>query len=282
MQFDFKDLQYAAKMAAESGLFGEINTEAKAYSVMMIAAAEGYHPATGLIDYGIVKGRPAIKAEAALKRFQAAGGEVVYLSLTSQKVEVSFTWRKTSATICWTIEEAAAANLLKEKRFNKATGSYEMAWKETWKKYPRAMLRSRVISEGCRTIMPAALGGLYTKEEVEDFSEDDWKNKKTYPPIKEEPSQPEPLDFDDVLTTAQLEFASCENADQLKESYVKFHRSHKDHPRFEEIIKAKDQIKDVFVKQSEEKMKEVLGDVIPEAFQGSTVNIIEATNEQSV
>ena len=38
-----------------------------------------------------------------------------------------------------------------------------------WKKYPRQMLRARVISEGVRTAYPGVLGGLYAPEETIDF-----------------------------------------------------------------------------------------------------------------
>jgi len=41
--------------------------------------------------------------------------------------------------------------------------------KQTWKQYPRAMLRSRVISEGIRTVYPGVAVGIYTPEEVGDF-----------------------------------------------------------------------------------------------------------------
>ena len=38
-----------------------------------------------------------------------------------------------------------------------------------WKKYPRQMLRSRVISEGVRTVFPGATSGLYEVGEVQDI-----------------------------------------------------------------------------------------------------------------
>jgi hypothetical protein len=41
-----------------------------------------------------------------------------------------------------------------------------------WKKYPRQMLRSRVVSEGVRTVYPLATSGLYVEEEVCDFHAD--------------------------------------------------------------------------------------------------------------
>jgi hypothetical protein len=42
-----------------------------------------------------------------------------------------------------------------------------------WKKYPRQMLRSRVVSEGVRTVYPNATSGLYVPEEVRDFDKAD-------------------------------------------------------------------------------------------------------------
>ena len=54
----------------------------------------------------------------------------------------------------WTMDRAKAAGL---------TG------KQTWKQYPRQMLRARVISEGIRTVYPGVAVGVYTPEEVGDF-----------------------------------------------------------------------------------------------------------------
>ena len=39
-----------------------------------------------------------------------------------------------------------------------------------WVKFPRQMLRSRVVSEGIRTVDPGAVCGAYTPEEVQDFA----------------------------------------------------------------------------------------------------------------
>ena len=39
-----------------------------------------------------------------------------------------------------------------------------------WAKYPRNMLKARTISDGVRTAYPACLGGMYTPEEVSDFT----------------------------------------------------------------------------------------------------------------
>jgi hypothetical protein len=38
--------------------------------------------------------------------------------------------------------------------------------KAVWKQYPRAMLRSRAVSEVVRTAFPECIAGLYTPEEM--------------------------------------------------------------------------------------------------------------------
>jgi hypothetical protein len=38
--------------------------------------------------------------------------------------------------------------------------------KDVWKAYPRAMLRSRAVSEVVRTAFPECIAGLYTPEEM--------------------------------------------------------------------------------------------------------------------
>jgi hypothetical protein len=41
--------------------------------------------------------------------------------------------------------------------------------KDNYKKFPRQMLRARVISEGVRAVYPGVLQGMYTPEEVGEF-----------------------------------------------------------------------------------------------------------------
>ena len=41
-----------------------------------------------------------------------------------------------------------------------------------YKRYARPMLRSRLVSEGCRTVWPSATSGMYTPEEGHDIAEE--------------------------------------------------------------------------------------------------------------
>ena len=139
---------------AKSGLFG-IKTPEQGVALMLIAQAEGMHPAIAARDYHVIQGRPALKADAMLARFQQAGGKVVWNAYADDKVSGTFSHPAGgSATVEWTISQAKSAGL---------TG------KDVWKQYPRAMLRARVVSEGIRTVYPGVSVGVYTPEEIEDF-----------------------------------------------------------------------------------------------------------------
>lgn len=173
------DIQTMALAIAKSGLFGMKSPE-QAMALMLIAQAEGMHPAIAARDYHVIQGRPALKADAMLARFQAAGGKVEWLKYDDKEVSGKFSHPQGgTATITWTIQQAMAAGL---------------ASKDVWRQYPRQMLRSRVISEGVKTIYPGVAVGVYTPEEVQDFD--------AKPPMQEVKSE--------VLATPVAEAKSAE------------------------------------------------------------------------
>lgn len=147
------ELERMANAIAASKLFG-IQNPSQAMALMFVAQAEGRHPGCVARDYHIIQGRPALKADAILSRFQEAGGTVKWLCLTDTKAEAEF-YHPAGGTvkIDWTIERAKTAGLTNP----------------NWQKYPRAMLRARVVSEGVRTCYPAPLVGTYTPEEIIDM-----------------------------------------------------------------------------------------------------------------
>jgi hypothetical protein len=147
-------IQTMANAVVKSQLFG-MKTVEQATALMLIAQAEGYHPALAARDYHIIQGRPTLKAETMMARFQQQGGKVDWKTLTDEEVTATFSHPSGgSATITWTFEQARKAGLTN---------------KDNWKNYPRAMLRARVVSEGIRTVFPGVVLGVYTPEEVQDI-----------------------------------------------------------------------------------------------------------------
>jgi hypothetical protein len=166
-----------AKAIAESKLFG-IQTPAQALALGLLCQAEGRHPAEAARDYHIINGKPSLKSEAMLARFQQAGGKVDWHEYTHESVSGTFTHPQGgSLKVSWTMQDATRAGL---------TGN------PTWKKFPRQMLKARCISEAVRGIFPGVLSGLYAPEEVGEFTP---VQAVTEPePLQiEAPKEPEPL-----------------------------------------------------------------------------------------
>lgn len=151
----FSDMDQMAGAIAASGLFG-MKDKNSVLALMAVAQAEGLHPATAARDFHIIQGRPALKADAMLARFQNAGGKVDWKDYTDEKVTGVFSHPNGGElAVTWTIEQANRIGLVKP-------GS-------GWQKFPRAMLRSRCISEGIRSVFPGSVTGFYSPEEVADF-----------------------------------------------------------------------------------------------------------------
>jgi len=152
-------LEKMADYVVRSRLFG-VRTKEEAVALMLLAQAEGLHPMIAIKEYYIIHGRPALRADAMLARFQRAGGKIEWHVLDDTKAKATFYHPQGGkVTIEWDIERAKKAGLVKED--------------SAWLKYPRAMLRARVISEGVRTVYPAVTTGIYTPEEIQDMTEEE-------------------------------------------------------------------------------------------------------------
>ena len=150
------DLKQMASAACKSGLFSMPSPEA-ALTLMLLCQAEGLHPIQALRQYHIIKGRPAMRADAMQAAFQNAGGKLQWIERSDARCSVEVTHPAGGTCIVtWTIEQAAKAGLTNN---------------PTWQKFPRAMLSARCISEAIRAVYPAVVCGLYTPEEVQDFDE---------------------------------------------------------------------------------------------------------------
>ena len=151
----FNEIESMAIAVSKSGLFG-MKTPDQAVALMLLCQAEGLHPAIAARDYHIIQGRPALKADAMLARFQQAGGKVEWKVYTDAEVTGVFSHPQGgSLEVTWTLSQAKSIGI---------------ANKDNWKNYPRAMLRARCLSEGIRAVYPGCVVGVYTPEEVQDFT----------------------------------------------------------------------------------------------------------------
>ena len=165
------DIETMAKAITKSGLFG-IKSPEQAVALMLVAQSEGRHPASVASEFDIIQGRPALKSQAALARFQAAGGKIQWTSRGPSKCSAKFAHAQGGELeITWTMERANAAGL---------TG------KATWRQYPDQMLSARVVAEGVRAVFPACLCGVYLAEEVQDFDSKPTNIRTTAPVVIKE------------------------------------------------------------------------------------------------
>ena len=154
------DVERMGNILIASKILGPETTMEQALALMLIAQAEGRHPASAAADYHIIKGRPSLKSGTILARFQAAGGTIEWHELSDVKAEATFSHPQGgSIKLTWDIPRA------------KLAGYFDRNPK--YKTEPRVMLRARLISEGVRTVYPRVLSGMATREEMEDiiFSE---------------------------------------------------------------------------------------------------------------
>lgn len=149
-----QDLDRMAVAFSKSQLFGS-KTPEQCLALLLLAQAEGQHPAIAMRDFDVIQNRPAKKSEAMLRSFLAAGGTVEWHSMTDSLAEASFSHPQGSngkpVKISWDLERAKKAGL---------------SGKDMYAKYARQMLANRVISEGCRRVYPAATSGMYEPGEV--------------------------------------------------------------------------------------------------------------------
>jgi hypothetical protein len=198
-----------------------------AMTVMLMAVAEGYHPMIGIRDYHLIQGKPALKADAMLARFQKSGGKVKWIKLEDAEVSAEFTHPSGgTALIGWDMKRAKQAQL----------GSNGM-----WAKYPRQMLRARVISEGIRTVFPGVIVGSYTPEEVQDFDgvtiEGESKPDLSMAIDREQAEQ--------VHTQALLKIAAADSLESLQRTWAGYARTLKSMPEdlAADLIQKKDEMK---------------------------------------
>lgn len=192
------DVEKMAVAVARSGLFG-VKTPDQALALMLIAQAEGLHPAIAARDYHVINGRPTLKADAMMARFQAAGGKVEWGEYTDTKVSGKFSHPQGGTVeVVWTTKMATDAGLTRN---------------PTWKSYPRQMLRARCISEGIRTVFPGCVVGTYTPEEAGDMEPREPVRMRDMGTVDEvappaPPAPPEPpeglIDVDELLESIEL------------------------------------------------------------------------------
>jgi len=147
----------------QSGTFGTADGPggvAQGELIAMQCLVEKLPPLEFARTYHMIEGKQVMRADAMLAKFQMSGGRVKWNKLTNQEVSATFISGDNSLEFTATYDEFVKNGV--------AMGAKGV--KDNWRKFPKAMLRARVISDGVRTLKPEIIFGYYTPEEVEDFT----------------------------------------------------------------------------------------------------------------
>lgn len=202
IQYQVSDIELMARAIAGSKLFG-IQSPEQALALCLIAQSEGRHPASAAQDYHIIQGKPSKKADAMLRDFINAGGKVEWHALDDKIADATFSHPGGgSVRISWDMDRAKKAQLTTQ----------------MWSKYPRQMLRSRVVSEGVRTVYPMATSGMYVPEEVQEFApqiEGQAVPQRTSHRLKQEGG-------DDIFKSITMQVGACTSVPDLQALHKKY------------------------------------------------------------
>lgn len=149
--------EQAAMLLKSNFLPESIKTSEQAIAIMMKGKEIGMQPMQALGQINIIKGKPCISAEGMLALVFKCypGTKLDYIENDDKICVIEVTKPGGSVnSFTFSFEDAVKAGI---------TGN------PTWGKYRRAMLRSRCISEMCRSMFPDAIQGCsYTPDEIKE------------------------------------------------------------------------------------------------------------------
>lgn len=160
------DLMVIGKAFATSGMFGCTN-EQQGMVLALTCKTEGISPLKFCQTYHMIEGRPSMRADAMLAKFVERGGKFIIGEKSEKRAAIRLIKDGNDVEFSMTLEQA-----MKEPfpwYFNKKG---ERVLKHTWATpwMQKCMLWARVVSDGVRTVDPGVNMGVYTPEEVQDFT----------------------------------------------------------------------------------------------------------------
>lgn len=142
-----------ATFLVKSGLCpAAIKTPEAALFVILAGRDLGLSPVASLRNISVIQGKIEVAADMQLALFHRAGGRSRWATLTDQRadLELAAPWTEQPHVSSFTMEDAKRAGLAGD----------------NWRKYPKAMLRSRAITQGLKDIGYDATAGVYAPGEI--------------------------------------------------------------------------------------------------------------------
>lgn len=144
-----------AKLLMKSGLLPTSVKSAEAALFIILTGRDlGLSPIQSLRSINVIQGKVEVAADMSLGLFHRAGGKSHFVKLTDTEAVLRFSapWLLEDHEESFTIKDAERAGLLSRQ--------------DNWKKFPKAMLRSRAISAGLKSIGFDPTAGVYDYGEI--------------------------------------------------------------------------------------------------------------------
>lgn len=153
----YDEMGMVANMLYKSQLLPKaIRSPEAAFAIIVAGAELGMPPMLALRGINLVDGKVVIAADLQLGAFKRAGGKAIFSEFTDKRCTLQLVHPNGDTHIeTFSMEDAKLAGLL---------------GKDNWKKYPKAMLRSRVITAGLKSIGFEPVAGAYDPDEAAGFA----------------------------------------------------------------------------------------------------------------
>lgn len=147
-------MQLAKELVPTGFLPDHIKTPGQAVAIILAGRELGIGPMLALRSIYMLKGKVELSADLQLSLFKRDGGQAVFQTLTEAKATLKFTHPNGDTHIEeFTIEDARRAGLVRPQ--------------SNWTNYPKAMLRSRVITAGLKSVgFEPKMSGCYAPGEI--------------------------------------------------------------------------------------------------------------------
>lgn len=147
------ELRGAAALLKSGLVPREIKTAEAALFLILTGRDLGMSPVQSLRSIRVIQGKVEVAADAQLGRFHGSGGRSRWVELTDRtaRIELVAPWLSAPHVESFSLDDATRAGLTNG---------------DNWRKYPKAMLRSRAITAGLKSIGFDATAGIYGAGEI--------------------------------------------------------------------------------------------------------------------
>lgn len=162
-------LEWCKQMSGAAERFCGAKSSEEGEAINLICLLEGITYLDFVRRYHLVKGKPTMKYDAMLTHFRRLGGRYRIVERSSENAAVEWTFEGNTYVWSYSWEEAQASRWPW-----KDSDDHSKGLKDNWSTPSdrKVMLFARLVSDSLRVICPEVAEGIYTPEEVVDFTVD--------------------------------------------------------------------------------------------------------------